>query len=117
MLREEIDSSVVEMSTVSWRCQGLQGRSWRCQDLQCGGGVSAYRIRSDAKFDKLGELFLECLVVVLLEQSHVISDMLTHYVLAMDVRMKLLAFTVVTWKSLYSASTNQSIRLLLSDNK
>ena len=61
-----------------------------------------HRLRSDVVLDVLRELLLVCILIVLLQESHVISDVLSEDVLTVDVGVELLALAVVAREALHS---------------
>jgi len=81
--------------------------------------VRTDRFSRDALFDKLRELLLEWLLIVLLQQAHVVSYVLAHDVLAMNVSVKLLALSVIAGEPLDTTQllTQLSWDYIQLDNK
>lgn len=60
--------------------------------------VLSYRVGCDAILNEAGELLLVQVLVLLHKIAHILRDVLPHDVLPVNLRIKLLTFSVVAWE-------------------
>jgi len=68
-------------------------------------------IGSDPLFDEASELFLEYLVVIVLQEAHVLADVFTEDVVTVHVRAEALGITVVSREAAGAKNKGDNINL------
>lgn len=64
------------------------------------GNPNTYIVSCNFIFDKLGELLLECIFILILQGPHVVGNMLAKDVVSVDLGTEFSIFTVITRESL-----------------